>query len=107
MKYCFGVDIGGTTIKMGLFEEDGKIADKWEITTDTSEEGKSILPNTAASIEKKIEEHGLDKNDIAGIGVGVPAPVTSEGVVNGTANPGWSYKEGKREIEEMTGRTTA
>ena len=67
MKYCFGVDIGGTTVKMGLFEESGTIIDKWEISTDTSEEGKAILPNIAVSIEKKIEEHKLDKNDIAGI----------------------------------------
>ena len=86
MEYCFGVDIGGTTIKMGLFEENGTIADKWEITTDTSDEGKAILPNVATSIATKIEEHQLDKGDIAGIGVGVPAPVTADGVVNGSAN---------------------
>ena len=64
MKYCFGVDVGGTTVKMGLFEENGTIVDKWEITTDTSEEGKSILPNIAASIAKKTEEHQLAKEDI-------------------------------------------
>ena len=106
MKYCFGVDIGGTTVKMGLFEESGTILDKWEITTDTSEEGKAILPNIATSIEKKIEEHKLDKNDIAGIGAGVPAPVTAEGVVNGSANLGWTYKEVKKELEELTGLTS-
>lgn len=103
MKYCFGVDIGGTTVKMGLFEESGKILDKWEITTDTSEEGKAILPNVAASIEMKIEEHKLDKNDIVGIGAGVPAPVTADGIVNGSANLGWTYKEVKKELEELTG----
>lgn len=106
MKYCFGVDIGGTTVKMGLFEESGTIIDKWEISTDTSEEGKAILPNIAVSIEKKIEEHKLDKNDIAGIGAGVPAPVTAEGVVNGSANLGWTYKEVKKEFEELTGLTS-
>ena len=106
MKYCFGVDIGGTTVKMGLFEESGTIIDKWEISTDTSEEGKAILPNIAVSIEKKIEEHKLDKNDIAGIGAGVPAPVTAEGVVNGSANLGWTYKEVKKELEELTGLTS-
>ena len=78
MKYCFGVDIGGTTVKMGLLEESGAILDKWEITTDTSDEGSAILPNIAASIETKIEEHGLDKADIIGIGAGVPAQGTSE-----------------------------
>ena len=103
MKYCFGVDIGGTTVKMGLFEEDGKILDKWEIVTDTSEEGKAVLPNIASSIEAKIAEHNLDKRDILGIGAGVPAPVNSEGIVNGSANLGWKYKEVKRELEELTG----
>ncbi len=102
MKYCFGVDIGGTTVKMGLFEENGGILDKWEITTDISDEGKAILPDVAASIGKKISEHQLDKNDIIGIGAGVPAPVTSEGIVNGSANLGWNYKEVKKELEELS-----
>ena len=106
MKYCFGVDIGGTTVKMGLFEEDGKILDKWEIVTDTSEEGKAVLPNIASSIEAKIAEHNLDKRDILGIGAGVPAPVNSEGIVKGSANLGWKYKEVKRELEELTGVTS-
>ena len=68
MKYCFGVDIGGTTVKMGLLDTEGNILDKWEISTNTSEEGKAILPDVAASIEKKLEERGLNKNDIEGVG---------------------------------------
>lgn len=103
MKYCFGVDIGGTTVKLGLFEAEGAIVDKWEITTDISDEGSAILPNVAASVAKKIEEHSLCKEDIIGIGVGVPAPVTADGVVNGSANLGWKYKEVKRELEELSG----
>lgn len=103
MKYCFGVDIGGTTVKLGLFEAEGAIVDKWEITTDISDEGSAILPNVAASVAKKIEEHQIDTKDIIGIGVGVPAPVTSDGVVNGSANLGWKYKEVKRELEELSG----
>ena len=103
MKYCFGVDIGGTTVKMGLFEAEGAIVDKWEITTDISDEGSAILPNVAASVGKKIEEHQIDKKDIIGIGVGFPAPVTSDGVVNGSANLGWKYKEVRRELEELSG----
>ena len=31
MKYCFGVDIGGTTVKLGIFEEEGRNIEKWEI----------------------------------------------------------------------------
>lgn len=103
MKYCYGVDIGGTTVKMGLFEENGRILEKWEIVTNIADEGKAILPDIAASVLEKTKKHGLDKADIIGIGVGVPAPVTEDGVVNGTANLGWTYKEVKRELEELTG----
>ena len=103
MKYCFGVDIGGTTVKMGIFEAEGKNIDKWEITTHTENEGARILPDIAESVKAKMEEHGIAKDDVIGIGVGVPAPVTSEGVVNGTANLGWKYKEVTKEMVELTG----
>ncbi len=106
MKYCYGVDIGGTTVKMGLFEENGNILDKWEIVTRVEDEGKAILPDIAASILEKTKEHGLEKTDIIGIGAGVPAPVTADGIVNGSANLGWNYKEVKRELEELTGITS-
>ena len=103
MKYCFGVDIGGTTVKMGLFKKSGKILDKWEIVTKTEEEGKAVLPDIAVSVAEKINEHHLEKEDVIGIGVGVPAPVTEKGVVNGSANIGWGYKDVKGELEELTG----
>lgn len=103
MKYCFGVDIGGTTVKLGLFEETGEILDKWEIKTHTEEEGKAILPDIAAAILAKLEEKQISKADVLGAGVGVPAPVTEDGIVNGSANLGWTYKEVKKEMEELTG----
>ena len=67
---------------------------------------QQFFRNVAASVGKKIEEHQIDKTDIIGIGVGVPAPVTSDGVVNGSANLGWKYKEVKRELEELSGLKT-
>lgn len=106
MKYCFGVDIGGTTVKMGLFERTGAILEKWEIVTKTEDEGKAVLPDIAESITEKINAHHLEKDDVIGIGIGVPAPVTEAGVVNGSANIGWGYKDVKKEMEEMTGLPT-
>ena len=103
MKYCFGVDIGGTTVKMGLFELEGKIVDKWEIPTRTENEGEAVLPDIAKSIEEKIQSMNINKEDIKGIGIGVPAPVSEDGIVPNTANLGWGYKEVTREAEELTG----
>lgn len=105
MKYCFGIDIGGTTVKMGLFEADGNLIDKWEIKTRTENKGEAILPDIAESVNEKIVEHGIAKSDICGAGVGIPAPVKADGIVANTANLGWGYKEVKRELEELTGLT--
>lgn len=105
MKYCFGIDVGGTTVKMGLFQIDGVLLDKWEIKTRTENGGEAILPDIAKSMEDKLTEKGINKSDIAGVGMGVPAPVTKDGIVFATANLGWGYKEVKRELEELTGFT--
>lgn len=101
MRYCFGIDIGGTTVKMGLFKFDGEVMEKWEIKTRTEGKGENILPDIAASVRDKMKEHDLENEDILGIGLGIPAPVTEAGVVKATANLGWGYKEVKRELEEL------
>lgn len=102
-KYCIGVDVGGTSVKTGLFKEDGELLDKWEIKTRTENGGEAILPDIAASIKGKLEEHGIDRDFVLGIGIGVPGPINKEGVVPHTANLGWGYKEVTRELEELTG----
>ena len=103
MKYCFGVDIGGTTVKLGLFTTDGEIVDKWEIKTRTENQGEAVLPDIAEALKEKLEEKKIDRDEVEGSGVGVPAPVNTEGVVQNTANLGWGYKEVKREMEELSG----
>ena len=103
MKYCFGIDIGGTTIKMGLFREDGELLTKWEIKTSTVAHGETILPYIASEIELKMKMHHIKNEDIIGIGVGVPAAVYGEGIVESTTNIGWKYKNVKQEIEALTG----
>ncbi|MEZ3434000.1 MAG: ROK family glucokinase [Lachnospiraceae bacterium] len=103
MKYCFGVDVGGTSIKIGLFTVEGNILDKWELKTRRENGGEAILPDIAASLKDKIQKSGLDKGEIKGIGIGIPAPVTGDGIVKNTANLGWGYKEVNRELRELTG----
>ncbi len=73
-KYAFGVDIGGTTIKMGFFETTGELLEKWEIPTRTEDNGVNILPDIASEIDKKLGEKSIDKSDVEGVGVGVPGP---------------------------------
>lgn len=101
MRYCFGVDIGGTTVKLGLFKFDGEVIEKWEIKTRTENEGSNILPDVAATIQEHMAQHNLTKEDILGVGVGIPAPVMESGIVKATANLGWGYKEVRHELEDL------
>ena len=101
-NYCFGIDVGGTTVKMGLFRIDGQVLDKWEIPTRTENGGKAILPDIAASVLAKLKEKGIDKEEVSGIGIGVPGPINAEGTVPHTANLGWGYKEVTKELQELT-----
>ena len=89
MKYVFGVDIGGTTVKLGFFDTEGNILDKWEIPTRKELGGKYILPDIADSIADKLMENNITKEEVVGVGVGVPGPVDADGVVFKAVNLGW------------------
>lgn len=52
-KYCFGVDVGGTTVKIGFFNVDGTMLDKWEIVTNTDNGGEAILGDICKSLDDK------------------------------------------------------
>lgn len=99
-KRIFGVDLGGTTVKLGLFDPDGNVLEKWEITTRKEDSGKLILPDIAEAIKGKMQEKSIAKEDVIGVGIGVPGPVDSDGVIYKAANLGWGVFSIK---EELTG----
>ncbi len=92
MKYCFGIDVGGTTVKLGLFDTEGNVIDKWEIKTRSENGGVNVLPDIAAAVKGKMEEKGISAADVKGAGIGVPGPVTSDGYINKAVNLGWTEK---------------
>ena len=89
MRYGFGVDLGGTTVKIAYFDENGTMLNKWEIPTVVENNGKEILPDIAASIRQFIDQKDIDRDSIIGVGIGVPGPVDGKGVVNKCVNLGW------------------
>lgn len=102
-KYAFGVDIGGTTCKIGFFETAGVLLDKWEIPTDKENSGENILPNISKEIDAKLAKEGISKDDVQGVGVGVPGPVKSNGVVNRCVNLGWGVVDVAEKLGGLTG----
>ena len=103
MKYGFGIDLGGTTVKIAYFDETGKMLDKWEIPTVTENDGAQILPDIAASIKQYMEGCSIPDTAILGLGIGVPGPVNGKGVVNKCVNLGWGVFNIAQELSSLTG----
>ena len=103
MRYGFGVDVGGTTVKLAWFDEEGTLLHKWEIPTVTEGGGSAILPDIAKAVEGFLAENKIDKSQVIGIGVGVPGPVNDQGVVNRCVNLGWGVFNVAQTLSELTG----
>ena len=103
MKYGFGIDLGGTTVKIAYFDETGKMLENWEIPTDTSDNGVRILPDIAASVRAFLTGRKIPDSDILGLGIGVPGPVNAKGVVNRCINLGWDVFNIAQKLTELTG----
>ena len=103
MRYGFGIDVGGTTIKLAFLDETGTMKDKWEIPTRTEDGGKNVLPDIAASVKEYLEKEGYTNDQIIGIGIGVPGPVSDAGIVNKCVNLGWGIIDLHGELSVLTG----
>ena len=103
-KYAFGADIGGTTVKLGLFTGDGVLLEKWEIKTTAVEgDNTTILMNVNAALQAKIIEKGIERADVLGVGMGVPGPVLADGTVNKCANLKWGMFNVVETMQHITG----
>ncbi|MGN1024245.1 MAG: ROK family glucokinase [Lachnospiraceae bacterium] len=99
--YAFGIDVGGTTVKCGLFSTKGELLDNWEIPTRKEDGGKYILGDIAEAIRKKCTEKKLKKEDVLGVGIGVPGPVLEDGIVNNCVNLGWGVVDVKENLSNL------
>ena len=105
MKIAFGVDLGGTTVKLAAFDALGEMLHKWEIPTVTAGGGQQILPDIAAAVKGYLQKNSISPEDVIGIGIGVPGPVQPDGVVNKCVNLGWGVFNIEKALRELTGFT--
>lgn len=100
-KYCFGVDVGGTTIKIGFLQTEGTMLDKWEIKTNTENFGEAILSDICDALDSKLVKEGISLDEIEGIGIGLPGPVLADGTVLQCVNLGWGTFNVEEKLSEM------
>ena len=104
-QVCFGIDIGGTAVKVGLFDIEGQLLNKWDFSTKKTGSGQDILKDAAAFITGKMKELGYGRESVLGVGVGIPGPVKENGDVLELANLGMGYFNIEELMKEMTGLT--
>lgn len=104
-EFGFGVDIGGTNCKIGLFDREGNLLEKWKIQTRRENCGESILRDVAQSVTDKMREREILPGQVLGIGVGIPGPVSEDGKVGRVTNIAWDQKDVAGELAELTGMT--
>lgn len=100
-QYCFGIDVGGTTIKIGFFKTDGEMIDKWEVNTRTENAGENILADICQALEEKLEKEKISPDEIEGIGIGLPGPVLADGTVLQCVNLGWGTFNVEKQLSDM------
>ena len=100
-RYVIGADIGGSSVKLGLFQEKGALICKWEIPTRLENKGAYILQDIADSLKKKLQEQGIEKETLIGFGIAVPGPILEDGTVNKCANLGWDVFSVEEEMAKL------
>jgi len=85
-KCVIGIDIGGTSVKLGIFDIEGKLLDKWSIETLGSYTGEMLIEKIVESISGYL---GDKPYDLCSVGMGVPGSVNEEGIVTYAPNVGW------------------
>lgn len=99
--YAVGVDVGGTTVKIGIFRTSGDLLLKWEIVTDKKDGGRNILPDIANSIKSMLSNKGIGLDEIQGVGIGIPGAILNRSIVNRAVNLGWDVVPVKDQLEQL------
>ncbi len=99
--YIIGIDIGGTSVKLGLFTIEGELVHKWEVVTDKSNNGSNILNDICKSVKETLEEQQIPIDNVQGAGMGIPGPARSDGYVETCPNLGWRNCNPAKELSEL------
>ncbi len=101
LPYAFGIDLGGTTVKIGFFRSSGELVEKWEIPTRKENSGEAILTDIAKAVKDYLTGKDISLSELEGAGIAVPGAVLEGGIVNRCVNLGWGVRNVEKELSEL------
>jgi len=82
-----GIDLGGTNIKIGLFNSELKLIQKTSVATESNMQPEIVIDKMAQTVEELVTEAGLSTQDVVAVGIGTPGPARySEGIIIKSTN---------------------
>ena len=82
-----GIDVGGTNVKIGLFDPTLKLISKTSVTTEAEMGPEIVIDKMAKTVENLLAEAGFTLQDIVAVGIGTPGPAKySEGIIIRSTN---------------------
>jgi glucokinase len=82
-----GIDLGGTNIKIGLFDSELKLISKTSVATKVDMGPEVVIDKMAQTAKKLLVEAGLSLQDVVAVGIGTPGPAKySEGIIIKSTN---------------------
>lgn len=100
-----GIDVGGTNVKMGLVNQEGRIFFKTTLDTKSYNSKEKLIRAVADALLTSLQKNKIQTKSVAGIGIGLPGLIDPPaGVVKFLPNiPGWKNVPLKEQLEKHTG----
>lgn len=76
--YTLGIDLGGTNVKAGICDSEGKIVKKMSLPTDKDSDADSITDSMAKLCYMLLEETGISADELEYVGVAAPGTADLE-----------------------------
>ena len=101
-----GVDVGGTNIKIGIVDDDGRTIAKTKFPTMADKEPSHSMEKAKQSIDKLLADSGRTMEDVAAVGLGTPGPMDIRGglILTPSNLPGWRNDPVRDLLSKATGK---
>src|SRR5437868_5657447 len=97
--YWIGVDLGGTKILAGVFNDKCRLVARHKVPTDARQGTEAVLGHLRMAVDAALDDAGLKPSQVAALGMGIPGQVDPvANLVRYAPNLGWKDLDLAKEL---------
>ena len=78
-KYCIGIDLGGTFIKVGLLDANRRLVGTLQLPTPSAGGGRAVVDQIVTGARQIMDSENISPDSVSGVGIGAPGPLDHTG----------------------------